>query len=131
MGPQNKVITIMEKLPFTPLKLGAVLNFYLEEAEVAARYLHSLGGDYSFIDLKGKKELIMKKTGAPLPLLHLERSTKSGGDNGITEGYLHMWCLPQNHPSADKLKLTPKARGYILQHGMGNQDWTQLQTSEL
>jgi hypothetical protein len=63
----------METLPWTPLKVGAKILFFYEDyssTKAALKILNRPNAHFS--SLAGKKDLILKSTGAPIPLLHLE-----------------------------------------------------------
>lgn len=136
-GKENPIRKIMEQLPWTPLKIGARVVFYYEDEAATQKALEILGRkDAHFSSLLGKKDLILKSTGKPIPLLHLEwgEQAEDFRSPAPENGMLHMWCLPENDPRVTALKATgvsPKARGLIFHHGMENFDWAQLRTSEL
>jgi GNAT superfamily N-acetyltransferase len=136
-GRPSPIVKIMENLPFTPLKVGTKLFFYYEDHAGTTKALKILAKPNAhFSSLLGKKDLILKSTGQPIPLLHLEwgEEAQDRASHIPMEGKLHMWCLPSNSPEARKLDamgITPKATGLIFQHGMKKFNWSELRTSEL
>lgn len=89
-----------------------------------------------FSSLAGIKDLVLKSTDAPIPLLHMEWGETQNADNikEPQENFLHMWCLRDNDHAINLLKvlgITPKATGLILHHRLGHIDWSELRTSEL
>lgn len=136
-GKENPIRKIMENLPWTPLKTGARIHFYYEDeiaASVALRILNRPNSHFS--SLAGKKDLVLKSSGTPIPLLHLEWGEKAEDfhSHSPQKGKLHMWCLPasdQRVPQLERAGILPKASGLIYHHGMNGFDWSDLRTSEL
>lgn len=138
-GPQNPIMKIMERLPWTPLKTGTRLLFYYEDSASMHKVLEVLKDSRKgihFSSLKGIKDLVLKSTGRPIPLLHMEWEDSGDAQKFETpqEGHLHMWCLMETHPHVEKLKelgIAPKATGLIFHHRMNGTNWNDLRTSEL
>jgi hypothetical protein len=135
-GVKNPITKIMESLPWTPLKVGARILFFYEDAQSTKAALKILNRPNAhFSTLSGKKDLILKSTGLPIPLLHLEwGDSAKDAVHGPVEGKLHMWCLPASDPKIVHLEragIKPKASGLIYHHGMKDFSWDELRTSEL
>lgn len=139
-GKINPIQKIMQRLPWTPLKVGARVLFYYEDAAAVTKahgILSSVRKDIHFSSVQSKKDLVLKSTGQGIPLLHMEWGKKRDDEENHTqpqEGKLHMWCLQDNHPLVSVLAnegIHAKASGLIFQHGMNGFDWNELRTSEL
>lgn len=137
-GKKNPITKIMETLPWTPLKKGARIVFYYEDAAntlKAMEILKSKRPGISFSSLLGIKDLVLKSTGKPIPLLHMEWNQQVPGSSAAPiEGNLHMWCLDEKsdlNSSLEKIGITPKAAGLIFHHRLSHLDWNELRTSEL
>lgn len=139
-GKKNPIMKIMESLPWTPLKQGPRLVFFYEDAEKtseALKVLKVIRPDAHFSSLAGIKDLVMKSTGKPLPVLHLEWGVQRKNEAIISlpqKDNLHMWCLPENHELVSVLSqkgIHVKASALIFHHRAGFIDWSQLRTSEI
>ncbi len=136
-GKKNPITKILETLPWTPLHIGARIHFFYEDHKSTKDALKILNRPNAhFSSLSGKKDLILKSTGAPIPLLHFEWGDTAPDFASAfpQEGMLHMWCLPVNDPKILQLErkgILPKASGLIYHHGMKNFSWKELRTSEL
>lgn len=139
-GKINPIQKIMQRLPWTPLKVGARIVFFYEDAVATHKALTHLKAerqDIHFTSIQHKKDLVLKSTGKGIPLLHMEWGTKRSDEENHLEpqdGKLHMWCLQDNHPLISVLakdNIHPKASGLIFHHGMKDFNWNDLRTSEL
>lgn len=61
-------------------------------------------GALSFRDLRGVKDILLHSTGAPMPLLHLQRGAAANGDatDARADG-VHMFCLHDDDPLVSRL----------------------------
>lgn len=137
-GKKNPITKIMETLPWTPLKQGARILFYYEDAAKtlnAMDVLKSIRPGISFSSLNGIKDLVLKSTSKAIPLMHMEWNQKTpGNSNQPLADHLHMWCLDEKSEINKKLSdigITPKASGLIFHHRLSHLDWNELRTSEL
>jgi hypothetical protein len=139
VGRQNPIIKIMESLPWTPLRLGTRLFFFYENKDTTDKALtvfQNTRPEIKFSSLAGIKDLVLKSTNKPIPLLHMEWGKTQNGTffPAPQEGFLHMWCLKEHDPLLTDLfemGITPKASGFIFHHRLGHIDWNELRTSEL
>lgn len=139
-GEINPILKIIQNLPWAPLKLGGRVLFYYEDTGETSKALEILcpqRPSAHFSSLRGIKDLVLKSTLEPLPLLHMEWGPSREGEHsfiGPQSGKLHMWCLDEKDPLVKKLSeigIQHKASGLIFQHRMGKQSWSELRTSEL
>lgn len=137
-GKKNPITKIMETLPWTPLKKGARILFYYEGAEKtidAMTVLKSSRPGISFSTLKGVKDLVLKSSNSPIPLLHMEWNDKLPGTfEAPIKDHLHMWCLDETselNKSLEAVNIKPKAAGLIFHHRLSHLNWNDLRTSEL
>ena len=128
----------MSNLPWTPLKEGGRICFYYEDASVtkqAIQLLETSRRNIHFSSLKGSKDLVLKSTGNPIPLLHMEWGhEKRGNVLSPQHDNLHMWCMGESDPLNVKLNsigIIPKAKGKIFHHRLNRVNWSDLRTSEL
>lgn len=137
-GKKNPIAKIMQTLPWTPLKEGARILFYYEDAEKtlnAMKVLKSSRPNISFSSLKGVKDLVLKSSQTPIPLMHMEWNEKTaGGEEKPRPDHLHMWCLDEKsdlNKSLSEIGIKSKASGLIFHHRLSHLDWNELRTSEL
>jgi len=137
LNAPNRVLALSSKLPFLPFGLAGKLNIYslsFEEYKFLEKSLAELLGPLGFLSLSGKKDIVLKSTGKPMDLLHLQHGPK-GEQPGIEArpGAVHMLCAP----SDSRLDLLlgkhfkEPARASIIAHGMKKVDWGFVLTSEI
>jgi len=96
-------------------------------------------GPLSYLSLLGIKDLILRSTGAPLPLLHVQFGPAAARVSGglLSEaqaGFSHMFCSPAGDPldlALQSLGLQATASATVITHRMANSDWSWVLTSDI
>ena len=134
---ENRVVKLLKRLPRVPVGYAGQLNFYSfdkDEAVGVQRDLEAELGKISYLSLRGKKDLIMKSTGAPLPLYHIQHGAMAaGGIKSPTENGIYMICAFENG-SLDNLlaeRFPVSATASILAHRLKPKDWNFILTSDI
>ena len=87
-------------------------------------------------DPRGRKDLVLASSGAPMPLLHVQHGpfVRSDRQSGPRLGFTHMLCLPLADPLAAELRAAgadPAATASVLHVGMHAFAWRHLLTSDI
>ncbi len=137
-GGENRVVALLGRLPWTPLRVATTLVFYsLDEARMRALrpVLEAARGPLSFLSLNGKKDLVLKSTGAPMPLLHVQFGAQAEpGHPEPLADHVHMFCAPGADPLVPRLQALghfPSATATLLHHRMAGWDWRFVLTSDI
>lgn len=134
---ENRVVKLLKRLPRIPVSYAGQLNFYSFNQNEAANFQKDLEaklGKISYLSLKGKKDLIMRSDGLPLPLFHIQHgaSAENGFDSPTGNG-IYMICAFENG-SLDNLlknKFPISATASILTHRMKSKSWDFILTSDI
>ncbi|MCA8970432.1 MAG: hypothetical protein KDC95_11630 [Planctomycetes bacterium] len=101
----NRVAHALASLPGVEVA-GTLALFSLDfEAitRIEAECIRALG-KLRWIDHAGCKDIVLERTGTPMPLLHLRHGAGSHGDAGRPRpGYVHMICLDETHTFVGRL----------------------------
>lgn len=134
---ENRVVKLLKRLPKIPISYAGQLNFYSFDEIKAAEFhetLRSALGKISYLSLRGKKDLIMKSTGARLPLFHIQHGTMAAeGAKFPTEEGTYMICAFEE-TDLDKLlknNFEVSATASVLSHRMNSTNWNFILTSDI
>jgi hypothetical protein len=134
---KNRVVKLIERFRWIPIRCAAKLNFYsFNQTEAAAFHdrLESALGKISYLSLKGKKDLIMRSTSARLPLFHIQHGAHANdGIEKPAENGTYMICASEES-SLDVLlkeRFPVSATASILAHRMTPKDWNFILTSDI
>jgi hypothetical protein len=134
---KNRVVKLIERFRWIPIRYAAKLNFYSFDQTAAERFhdrLESALGAISYLSLKGKKDLIMRSTNARLPLFHIQHGALAAhGMNKPSEDGTYMICASEDS-SLDKLlneNFPVSATASVLAHRMTPKDWNFILTSDI
>ena len=134
---ENRVVKLLSRLPKIPVGYAGKLNFYSFDETAAAKIqkdLEAQVGEVSFLSLRGKKDLIMKSTGARLPLFHIQHGAMAAkGAKTPSEPGTYMICASENTALDEMLKkqFEVSATASILAHRMTLQNWNFILTSDI
>lgn len=115
------------------------LDLWAADAEGMSRALPILiaaRGAPRFLSLAGVKDLLLRSTGAPMPLLHLSWSARPAPAvlDAPREGHTHMWCTPR----ASRLRaplidagFAPTATATVITHRLPGFDGEEIETAEI
>jgi len=137
-SPDNPVASLVSRMKLVPASVATTLNIYslgAQEMERTVPVLEGARGRLSFLSLRGKKDLILRSSNLPMPLVHLQFGSCAEHDIGSPiEGYAHMFCVPKADKLVcllDGLGLDPAASATVIQHRMSDWDWRFLLTSDI
>ncbi|MBL8693325.1 MAG: hypothetical protein JNJ88_04435 [Planctomycetes bacterium] len=133
----NRLAAIYERMPRGPRIVAKLAIFSLDadEARRAAPVIRSVVGPLSWLSLHGIKDIVLRSTGAPMPLLHAQFGPcASDGRAEPSSGSVHMLCAPLRAPLAaelTRLGFQPTATATALAVGMESVDFSFVLTSEI
>ncbi len=138
-GTPNRMRRLVAHFPWRRADEGPGLLLYSLDADhmrAAEPALRRHRGELGYLSLRGRKDLVLTSTGAPLPLLHVQfgSAAEHGGPREPQAGHTHMLCAPTGDPlHADlaALGLFPSASATLLHHRMGGSDWRHVLTSDI
>ncbi len=134
-GSENRVVRLLLRMRLVPVTVGPILEIFSLDADAmraAAPRLASTLGPLSYLSLGGIKDIVLRSTGAPMPLLHVQHGPCAA--RGLPEpvdGHVHMFCAPAGDPDVAALGLRPSATATVLQHRMVGWDWRFVLTSDI
>ena len=137
-GRPNPVVRLLGRFRLAPLRPAGRLLLYSLEAGAVRRLrpqLETALGPVSFLSLRGRKDLILGSTGAPLPLLHLQHGPLAeAGQAEPEDGSTHMLCRPEGDGLIQVLAaagIEPSADASLVSLGMTASDWRFILTSDI
>jgi ribosomal protein S18 acetylase RimI-like enzyme len=134
---KNRVVKLLERFSLVPIRYAGKLNFYSfnqTQAQGFHQKLESKLGKVSYLSLKGKKDLIMKSTGQPLPLFHIQHGAMAAaGIETASEEGTYMICGFENSALDNLLSenFPVSATASILAHRLKPRDWNFVLTSDI
>ncbi|MBI3557452.1 MAG: GNAT family N-acetyltransferase [Deltaproteobacteria bacterium] len=137
-GSPNRIVRLISNFRWAPSRLATTLMIFSLDYDQLRRHVGVIErrrGPVSFLSLEGKKDIILKSTGHPMPLLHAQFGPCADPAAGTPRpGSVHMFCAPID----DALTAEFKARGFepsgaasVIHHGMAGQDWRFILTSDI
>lgn len=136
-GGENRVVKLLKRLPQIPIGYAGQLNFYSFNQDEAAGVQKDLEAELenvSYLSLKGKKDLIMKSTKAPLSLFHIQHGAMATGETkSPPEAGTYMICSYENSRLDNLLadKFPVSATASVLTHRLNPKDWNFILTSDI
>jgi|GEM_PF-536135 len=145
-GSENPVVRMCERFGLAPMRLGTTLFFYslnAEQMEEVGAVVSVERGPISYLSLGGIKDIVLRSTREPMPLLHVqfgpcaERSPLPGRGvlfNGPQSGAVHMFCTPVDDDLARAMHdrgYLPSATASVIHHRMSGWDWRFVLTSDI
>ena len=150
----NITLKLAKRIPFLNFKEGPQLMIYslnYDKLIIALPIVKKYRGNISFLSLNGIKDLILKSTGEPMKLLHLQWTNDSENDsenytgkgkdktntdniNDLKKDYTYMFCCPKNDPMYKELKkvnIETEISATIIHYNMDDCDWKFIMTSEI
>lgn len=134
---ENRVIKLVKNFTWPKLQYSDTLNFYTFSREQILNYqneIKQIVGEFSFLSLVNKKDLIMQSSGKSLPLLHMQQGRAANRlDETTRDGHLHMICALEKSPLDNLLSSIHKrdAQASIISFGMKYTDWNFILSSDI
>ena len=134
----NPVASLVSRMKLVPVSVATTLNIYslnASEMEPIVPVLEESRGPLSYLSLLGKKDLILRSSNLPMPLVHVQFGSCAEHDIGNPmEGHAHMFCAPRTDDLVcllDGLGFKPAASATVIQHRMTDWDWRFVLTSDI
>ena len=134
----NPVARLLKRFVLAPMsiatKLG-IVSLDVKQMREVEPVLRERFGCVSYLSLAGKKDIILRSTRAPMPLLHVQFGPCA--ERGHTEpidDHVHMFCAAIDHPLLEILKhqaIYPSATATVVHHRMEKWDWRFILTSDI
>ena len=135
---RNRLVDILTRSRRATLSLACRLVFFSMDIEAWSKseaLMRAAFGDLGWVDHRGRKDIMLESTGAPMPLLHLQHAPLGRMEaDGPRAGHVHMFCLPETHPCVAKLRSDGhevSGHASILQRGLDQVDWSIVLTSDI
>jgi hypothetical protein len=143
-GRPNRLVQVLERVPFVPLKRAGTLNIYSVDAAVMRQVepvLSKHRGPIGYCSLRGIKDLRLQSSNQVLPLLHVQwgaavtgGAAAAGAAPTPRDGCAHMFCAPVGDALAlalGQIGLLPTATASLVAHRMSDCDWRFVLTSDI
>jgi GNAT superfamily N-acetyltransferase len=136
-GSENRILRMVKRFRVLPVSAFTLWLYSLDAAQMAAvaPALAQALGPLSYLSLRGVKDIVLQRTGQPMPLLHVQHGPCGArGLDAPQEGHVHMLCLPSDDPLHAVLRGAghgPSATATVIHHRMGGFDWRFLLTSDI
>jgi hypothetical protein len=135
---ENRVAKLLKKFWILPFKVSAkILIYSLDYQQITniRNLLEDHKGKIGFLSLKGTKDLILKSTQAPIPLLHIQYGvTGDFSENLPREGYSHMISLlaiDQLVKLLENKNIFPDNTATLISHNTKSFNWDFVLTSDI
>ncbi|MFO0676790.1 MAG: hypothetical protein U0169_09655 [Polyangiaceae bacterium] len=146
---ENRVVRLLqrfgsERFRWVSIDVGPVLRIHSLDAESMRRALPIVErhrGPTTFLSLLGKKDLVLRSTGKPLPLYHAQfgRSARAARIDGVSsfapvEGATHMVMAPEGDALDTELRslgFSTVTTATVVSHRMRDADFRFLLTSDV
>lgn len=134
----NRVVDIIEKFPFAPLKVVTTLYFFeisRADAKVIETEISKIVGEpIRFLSLSGIKDIVLKSTGRPMPLYHAQHGPLADPNSTpIEHEGRYMFCAPESSKLflflSGHFKISATAS--VLAHRMNDQNWDFILSSDI
>ena len=134
----NRVALMLKRFRLAPMSIATqlgIISLDVKQMRVVEPVLQEHFGSISYLSLAGKKDIILRSTRAPMPLLHVQFGPcAEQGFSEPLEGYVHMFCVSMDHPLLEVLGhqgIYPSATATVVHHGMEKWDWGFILTSDI
>jgi len=135
-NPLQLVIKKAVFLPFLTYETLAIFSCSYEQLLKFLPIIKKYRGFVTYLNLQGKKDIILQKTGE-LPLMHLQfgpMKSEIGTFSSPQIGFTYMWCSLISDPFSSALSeanCMPSATASIISFRMKKNDWSWILTSDI
>lgn len=137
-GVRNRTTNLLARfrwLRFRPNEKLLIWSLDRLGIERAIPIIQKHRGQASFLSLSGIKDIVLRSTDKPMPLLHVQFGPMgSKGTLETKEGVTYMFCSPELDSLSSDIQtagLKPSASATIISHRMKTIDWNWVLTSEI
>lgn len=137
-GSPNRLVRVFTRFPEVDFHASTTLGIYSLDADLMGRVeplLKQHRGSIAYLSLKGIKDLRLQSNRQVLPLLHVQwGATAQATVSAPLPGYTHMFCVPETDHLAIALAhqaIYPDATASVVSHGMLDNDWSFILTSDI
>ncbi len=137
-GEPNPVVHLAERFPMARSAVGTILHIYTLDAAAMTDFepaLRAARGPLSYLSLRGRRDLVLQSTGAPMPVLHVQHGPcAEPGSSAPQPGAWHMLCVPEGDALIGELArrgLAPAAEATVLHHRMSRWRWDFVLSSDI
>lgn len=135
----NRTVRILQKFRWLDIQCAGQLLIWsltYEQITAAAPTIQKYRCRMGFSSLSGIKDIILKSTGKPMPLLHANFLEQTDAQFSEPQpGFVHMLCANANDPLARELEtecyLKASASATIISHRMPLNDWSWIETCDI
>lgn len=137
---RNRLAALLARVPGADVRIATRLVFFSLDYDAwrrVERLCREAFGAIGWVDHRGRKDIVLESTGAPMPLLHLQHGPFARLESdGPREGHVHMFCVPDSHElvaAIARAGCTPAAHATVLArrcHGV-DAGWSFVLTSDI
>jgi hypothetical protein len=135
---ENRVAKLLKKfwiLPFNVSTQILIYSFSFEQVTAVQSLIEKHKGNISFLSLKGIKDLVLKSTQMPMPILHIQYGKNAAqGRIEPLENHVHMLALSKTDQLVSELSqinIFPNSTATLISHNAKNYNWDFVQTSDI
>lgn len=135
---RNRLVELVQRSRRAGMSRACGLVFFslgYDDWNASEDCLREAFGNLGWIDHRGRKDIVLESTRAPMPLLHLQHKPLGRAEvDGPRPGHIHMFCMPEDHPCAADLVARGQrvsAQASVLQRGLDDVDWSFVLTSDI
>lgn len=135
---ENRVVRLLLRLAGERAHVATQLNLYSLDAGAMhdfAPTLTRLRGPLSYLSLAGMKDIVLRSTGQPMPLLHAQFGPRAAvGIASPQADHAHMFCAPVGDAldhSAMSAGHAPTATATVVHADLDDTDWDFVLTSDI
>ncbi|MFN3242790.1 MAG: hypothetical protein ACE37K_14910 [Planctomycetota bacterium] len=91
-------------------------------------------GPIGWFDPHGVKDIVLRSSGAPMPLLHAQHGPFARANAEARAGAVHMFCLPADDVLVERMRqrgLRPDATATIVHRDADGANWRHLLSSDI
>ncbi len=136
----NRLVPYLSRFVSPAPKTPATLDLFSlsgPQIEAQSSLLESHLGSLTLIDLRGKKDIVLRSTGRPMHLLHLRYGDGANGPHStpaFSSDAVHMFCVPRGSPLALELRargIEPSASASVVTFGELDSTFDFVRTSDI
>jgi hypothetical protein len=135
---ENRIAKLLKKFWLLPFQVASKILIYSLSYDEVLKHrtlIEKEKGEIGFLSLVGVKDLILKSTQKPLPLMHIQYGKqKERSEPNPKENHTHMISLLERDSLIQKLTevdIFPSSTATLISHNAKNFDWSFIRTSDI